>query len=309
MPLQRRGPHGLTQHEHMQYYQDRVAPILEELSLDVCIQQPDAPVPCMIKWLYGNARSLPISDPAVKTSLSAEVSALQADIAALEARLAKKEAVLVPRSLDEEDQLKIAGKEALLAAFPDEDEDEKAVPPKRGLQFDDNAEELEAASSAADGPAHSARGRTQTGFVAEDDISSETGGVQFDDNAEQVDAASSATDGAARSVRERAQTGFARQEDDTIDEEYEDEFDEAAGNEDEDDEPCSAGQSGLNLDAVETKDEDEDALADPTEAIERRRGPRPTAVNQTHDEISGNLGGELLAALASVPDGEEEATR
>jgi len=93
MPLQRRGPHGLTQHEHIRYFQDRVAPIIEELTLDMAVKQPDVLAPSMIKWFLDNANlTMPSAGLDAKERLAEEASTLQADIAALEAQIAAKEA-------------------------------------------------------------------------------------------------------------------------------------------------------------------------------------------------------------------------
>jgi len=103
MPLQRT-PHGLTQHEHIRYFQDRVGPIIEELSLDIVMEQPEEPAPSMIKWLLGRTRKdVSTLKVAAKAQLEEEVSALQADIAALEAELAMKRAGATQQPADIEE--------------------------------------------------------------------------------------------------------------------------------------------------------------------------------------------------------------
>lgn len=151
MPLQRRGPHGLTQQEHIKYFQDRVAPTVEDLTLDIIIEQPEELVPSMIKWLSEYTKNY-VPGALEHERLSNEISALSADIAALEAQLA----VQPPREAEDrsQQQLKDKAHGALRTALLGEDYEDE-------FEEDENADLRDKAQDALQA---ALLGRSQEGF-------------------------------------------------------------------------------------------------------------------------------------------------
>jgi len=150
MPLQRRGPHGLTQQEHIKYFQDRVAPTVEDLTLDIIIEQPEELVPSMIKWLSEYTNNY-VPGALEHERLSNEISALSADIAALEAQLAGQPPEAEDRS---QRQLKDKAHGALRTALLGEDYEDE-------FEEDENADLRDKAQDALQA---ALLGRSQEGF-------------------------------------------------------------------------------------------------------------------------------------------------
>jgi len=98
----------------------------------------------------------------------------------------------------------------------EEDEDDN------GVEFDDNVEEVEAASAAVVGKARPLKTRVATGAAAmlrarELDEESPDDGIGFDDAVEECQAASVIADGAARPAKGRVATGHVRAEEEPSD--------------------------------------------------------------------------------------------
>jgi len=85
----------LTQVEHMKYFQEEVTPTLEDLMMVLVVEQPDNPVPAMIRWLVERTKA-PTPAAMEQKQLSTLVSSLQADITALEAKLEAARAAAGP---------------------------------------------------------------------------------------------------------------------------------------------------------------------------------------------------------------------